>query len=289
MTWAEWCAGGSRIAIQLGGVEREIFRRVEGSGPWLTLLHGWPTSSYDWSHVAPRLAATRKLLAFDFLGFGDSDKPTGHRYDLLEHADTVEAIWRAEGVTETAIAAHDIGVSVAKELLTRVREGKLATRITAVTMSNGILFEDQHRALVIQKLLLNGVLGPILSRLSTEGIFRGQFANAFTKEHRLSKAEVHEHWLAIANRGGSKIGGRLIQFIRDGHREGERWAQTIAALPAPTRFIWGMADPVAGAQMIDELVKRVPDANIVRLADVGHYPHISAPDQVADAILEHLT
>jgi pimeloyl-ACP methyl ester carboxylesterase len=78
-TWAEWCAGGSRIDVEIGGVARQIFRRIDGDGAWLTLLHGWPTSSFDWAHVAPQLATRRKLLAFDFLGFGDSDKPTAIR------------------------------------------------------------------------------------------------------------------------------------------------------------------------------------------------------------------
>ena len=50
-----------------------LFCRVEGDGPWLTLLHGFPTSSWDWSRVAPDLARSHRLLGFDFLGFGDSD------------------------------------------------------------------------------------------------------------------------------------------------------------------------------------------------------------------------
>ena len=77
---------------------------VRVAGPWLTLLHGFPTSSWDWAPVAPALAARYRLLALDFLGFGASAKPRRHRYRIAEQADLVEALWRHHGVTSTALS-----------------------------------------------------------------------------------------------------------------------------------------------------------------------------------------
>src|SRR3712207_5405188 len=94
---AEWWRGGERIQ---GPGGHAIFVRVDGpdDAPPVTFLHGFPTSSWDWLPVVERLRGERRLLTFDFLGFGDSDKPRGHRYSLVEQADVTEAVWRHVGV-----------------------------------------------------------------------------------------------------------------------------------------------------------------------------------------------
>src|SRR5262249_62054689 len=89
-----WLASGERIEIDLESGSWHVFVRTAGSGPWLTLLHGFPTSSWDWAAVARLLEPTFRVLAFDFLGFGDSDKPRDHEYSIDEQADLTEVLWR---------------------------------------------------------------------------------------------------------------------------------------------------------------------------------------------------
>src|SRR5262245_10307945 len=104
---SEWFDSGERIELKMEGWLKaySIFCRVEGSGDWLTLLHGFPTCSLDWERIREPLAASHRLLLFDFLGFGDSDKPTDHIYSIHEQADIVEALWAKFGVTETGLVA----------------------------------------------------------------------------------------------------------------------------------------------------------------------------------------
>ena len=128
-----------------GGAQREIFVRRLGSGPPMTLLHGFPSSSHDWAKVAPALAERHALLMPDFLGFGASEKPRDHEYSLHEQADLVEALWAHEGSQATMLVAHDYAVSVAQELLARRAEGKLAVDLRAVHLLNGGLYPDLHR------------------------------------------------------------------------------------------------------------------------------------------------
>src|SRR5258706_10587872 len=113
--WQDWRDRGARIAIELAGASHQVARHLDGAGPWLTLIHGFPGSSYDWADIWPALAARRRLLAVDLLGYGDSDKPTDHDYSLVEHADQIEAVWRVTGVERTTIVAHDIGMSITQE------------------------------------------------------------------------------------------------------------------------------------------------------------------------------
>ena len=72
--------------------DREIWvRRRPGAGPPLLLLHGFPSSSYDWRALLEALPG-REALAFDFLGFGLSEKPRDHLYSLMWQADLVSEL-----------------------------------------------------------------------------------------------------------------------------------------------------------------------------------------------------
>jgi pimeloyl-ACP methyl ester carboxylesterase len=107
-----WWAGGRRLPVQLDGERHDIFIRTSGSGPFVTLLHGFPASSYEWAGVVTALASGHSVLVVDFLGCGNSSKPPGHRYSVFEQADLVEALWRDLEIPRSAIVAYDYGAIV---------------------------------------------------------------------------------------------------------------------------------------------------------------------------------
>ena len=58
---------------------------VDGEGPLVVFLHGFPESSYSWRHQMAALAPRFRVVAPDMRGYGDSDKPEGIKaYDLKE-------------------------------------------------------------------------------------------------------------------------------------------------------------------------------------------------------------
>jgi pimeloyl-ACP methyl ester carboxylesterase len=280
---AEWWAGGARIP---GPGGHRVFVRTGGpdGAPLLTFLHGFPTSSLDWAGMFDRLGGERRLLALDFLGFGDSDKPKPHRYSLLEQADAVEAAWRHFGVERTALVAHDYGVSVAQELLARRDDRDLPVEVTAAAFLNGGMIPSLHRALPVQRLLAHRLSGPVLTRLVTERTFTRGLRRVIARP--LADAELHEHWLALVNRGGRDLAHPLLAYIEERLTYAARWEQAIARADVPLRFVWGPLDPVSGAHMLAELRLRRPDAAIAELAGVGHYPQLEDPDAVARQLRE---
>src|SRR5271165_6946926 len=181
----DWCRSGKRI--ELGG--HQIFTRDRGGqGPPLLLLHGYPSSSYDWRH-AFELLPHRRITSFDFLGFGLSDKPRDHLYSLHAHADTVEAIAERYGAEPVVLVAHDMGTSVATELLARDLEGRLPLTLAAVLLFNGSMVIERASLTISQK-LLRSRLGPLAARLSNERTFRAQFARIFSDDHPLNAEEA---------------------------------------------------------------------------------------------------
>lgn len=281
-----WVAAGERRPVDLPLGRREIFVRTAGDGAWCMLLHGFPTASSDWGDVWDDLAARRRVLAFDFLGFGDSDKPADHDYTIHEQADLTEALWRQLGITETALVAHDYGVSVAQELLARQADDVLAARITNVVFMNGGLFPELHRPQPGQLALLDPDMGPKIADMITAETFGQSLRPTYGREP--SPELLHEQWQAVVRRDGHRIGHRLIQYIRDRQRHADRWVQALETATVPRAFVWGMLDPVSGAHMAERIEERLPDAALLRLADVGHWPQLEAPDLVRLELRTHV-
>src|SRR5262249_53977895 len=73
------------------------------------VLHGFPTCSWDFADVIDRLARRRRVVAFDFLGHGLSEKPAEYGYSLMEQADSVAYVARAFGLERVHLFSHDMG------------------------------------------------------------------------------------------------------------------------------------------------------------------------------------
>jgi len=91
------------------------------------VLHGFPTSSYDFHFVIDSLAAKRRVLALDMLGYGLSDKPDV-AYTMALQADIVAAFVADAGVERLALLTHDMGDTVGGELPGAPAGGHLAGR-----------------------------------------------------------------------------------------------------------------------------------------------------------------
>jgi len=291
MTVTEWYGGGARTPVALPSGTWSVFTRLEGrtAAPWCTLFHGFPTSSWDWHAVWPALTARRRTLAFDFLGFGDSDKPPDHTYSIHEQADLAVAVWRMHDVTRTDLVVHDYGVSVAQEILARDADGTLGVALDSVTFLNGGVYPDLHRPQPSQLMLLDPVQGPKLGELITGETFAHALRATYAPGRQPSDAELAAQWETVSRRDGHRIGHRLIQYIRDRERHAERWVAALETTRVPRHFLWGMLDPVSGAHMAARLAEHLPAVDLVRLDDVGHWPQLEAPDAVSAHLERILT
>ncbi len=282
----QWWSAGEHVGLRLGADERSIFVRRLGSGPSLTLLHGFPSSSFDWAAVAPALAEQRTLLIPDFLGFGASEKPREHAYSLHEQADLVEALWAREGVDTTVVVAHDYAVSVAEELLARRAEGGLAVELQRVLLLNGGVYPDLHRPQPTQTALLDPQQGPQLSAMINEELFVAGLAPTFAAGFDAARDSA-DMWQTISRDGGAQIMHLLIRYMSDREAHGERWVAALEQTGVPLSFVWGMLDPVSGAHMAERIRERLPDAPLLALERVAHWPSLEAPGEVARAVLAY--
>ena len=85
-------------------------RDYAGDGPAFVLLHGFPDNAHIYDDLIPHLvAAGRRTVAVEFLGFGASDKPAGAPYSFPQQVGDVEAVVDALGLDAVVPVAHDAG------------------------------------------------------------------------------------------------------------------------------------------------------------------------------------
>ena len=82
---------------------------------------------------------------------------------------------------------------------------------------------------------------------------------------------------------------RTIRYIEDRRAEEERFTGAIERHPSPLGVVWGALDPIAVYDMTARLLAARPDATLITLDDVGHYPMVEDPDGFATAVLDLLT
>jgi pimeloyl-ACP methyl ester carboxylesterase len=276
-----------------GGDEEYRGRRIHlfgrgGRGPLLLFLHGFPSSSYDW-RLLLELETEHAVLAPDFLGFGLSEKPRDHDYTLHWQADLSEELVRRHGDRRPVfLVAHDMGTSVANELMARDLDGSLEMEIAGGLLLNGSMVQGAASPTLGQR-VLRGRLGPLVSRLSSERFFRQQFGSVFSRGHPLTDEEAMDQWALICAGGGRTLNHKTIRYMEERFRHAERWHGAIRDFSKPVSIAWGMLDPVATERVLDAVLALRPSAPLTRFEDLGHYPQIEDPERLAAAIRGALT
>ena len=235
-----WFAGGQRVGydpearatIAARDAPLKVFVRREGDiAHAVTFLPGFPDGSFGWAKVRPQLphAAEMPKLFFDYVGMGDSEKPEDYAYSTAERTDLVEAIWRDLSVHSTTLVAFDFSSLVVLEHLRRRLERLEQNKpvggpaIRGVFIFNGGLFTDGHTH--------PWYTTPILRRLPRRArrrlgrsftLFKMMVGVMWSKEYRVTDAEVRELNNAITRHNGGFYTGAAAGFVADHKAQGDR-------------------------------------------------------------------
>jgi pimeloyl-ACP methyl ester carboxylesterase len=260
----------------------------------LLILHGFPTSSFDYTAVLDSLRRGRRVLLIDGLGYGLSAKPDMH-YTLALQADLVIAFVAALGVDRLALLTHDVGDTVGGELLARRAEGAWAIDVTRRVVTNGSIYIEQAHLTNGQQLLLSlpdEKLPP--DSPVTAASLRRSLCDTFSAATSMPAEGSPDDLLGtsveqIMREEGHLVLTRLIRYIEERRQNQSRFTGAIESDPSPLHIVWGLDDPIAVTSMVDTLAAARPDATVVRLEGVGHYPMVEAPDRFLAAALVGLS
>ncbi|XP_027558911.1 mesoderm-specific transcript homolog protein isoform X2 [Neopelma chrysocephalum] len=280
-----WRASGTFFTYK----GRNIFYRdsggAVGSSDVVILLHGFPTSSYDWSKIWEGLTQRfHRVIALDFLGFGFSDKP----------ANVVEGLARHLGLQRHRInlLAHDYGDTVAQELLHRYEHNKTGSiLINSLCLSNGGIFPETNHPRFIQKLLQNGgLLSPLLLRLMNFFFFSRGLGAVFGPHTQPSQAEFWDMWTAVRNNDGNLVMDSVLQYINERKQHSDHWVGALVSTSVPLHLIYGPLDPVNPHPEFLQLYRKLLPMSTVSVLDdhISHYPQLEDPTGFLNSYLNFI-
>jgi pimeloyl-ACP methyl ester carboxylesterase len=249
--------------------------------PILLLIHGFPTSSYDFHLLWPELAETHRLIAFDMLGYGYSAKPANWDYSIFQQADIAEALLKAKGIHTCQVLTHDVGDTVGQELIARDVDGQLSFKAEKVVLLNGGLFPETHRAILVQKLMLSP-LGFLFTRLMKKAKLRASLRSVCSPS--LREEDIDAAWTLVAHNQGNLRMHKLIQYMRERRENRDRWVGALQNARMPLVLIDGVDDPISGEHMVQRFEELVPGHTVVRLQGLGHYPHLEDAPKVLSVL-----
>jgi pimeloyl-ACP methyl ester carboxylesterase len=278
-----WQSAGRYVEV----AGHRLFAVERGSGPVLVLVHGFPTSSYDYRALIERLAAHFRCIAFDFPGYGLSDKPVAYSYSLFQQADAMEALLRALGVARARVVCHDMGTSVMCELLARREEGRLGFELEHVTFTNGSMLQWLADITPFQKLLAsNETLAQAIELCSQipGSMVAGLRGLTRRKEAISADDEVVIRELLVHDDGHLRLPA-LAGYMRERYVNKERWIGALTRSAERVSIVWATEDPIANLAMGRALHALLPAAPYIELDGVGHFVTFEDPDRVAAAVL----
>jgi pimeloyl-ACP methyl ester carboxylesterase len=262
------------------------YHLTEKADEVLLCLHGFPASSFDYHKIWDDLAKEFAVLSFDLIGYGFSAKPLDFNYTTANQVDALQALLEHLEIRRVHILAHDYGNTITQELLARDAENRLDFSIRSICMLNGALFPETHRPILAQKILISP-LGFLFGKLISDRVFKKSLASVFGAKTQPTAAELEDFAYLFNYNKGKRIAHKLIRYMTERAKFRARWVGALETLKPPFRMINGSADKVSGAHLVKRFREVVPNqTDIIELENIGHFPHLEAPEIVLNIFFE---
>lgn len=285
---SEWKESGEYISY--GSFQHQLFVKQIGdptavADKTLLLIHGFPESSYSYHSVVNGLLQVfDRIVLFDMLGYGLSDKPIkDYTYSLFEQADTVFQVWKHFGIKGGHMLSHDMGDSVATEIVARHENGLMpawfSDGLKSLTFTNGSMILELAKLRITQKILLSKY-GSVLKNLTTFQLFNQQVRSAHGNQN-LSAEEIQILWEGNTLQDGHRKTYLTIKYLNDRKRfEKTRWLPALTQTKLPIHICWGDEDAVAKVEMAYYLKEHIcKDATLTIMKGLGHFCQLGSPEK----------
>jgi haloalkane dehalogenase len=238
---------------------RVYVRDYKGAGPAFALMHGFPDNLQIWDDLIPYLVAGgQRVVTFDFLGFGASDKPSGATYSFKQQLGDLEAVVEVLALDKIVPVAHDSSGPAAINFAIE-HPDRLAMAIAQTPEQFGWLLTWQQRKFLdalpdAQKPHFNTFLGPLIS----------------------------ENFIAQPSSGPAFV-QMAAQFF-DALEQNAKRLPELKALDVPVKLIWGQYDPYITVAVAGRRQSQLKHASLT-VVPAGHWLQVDQPAQVAKVML----
>ncbi|RCU44377.1 alpha/beta hydrolase [Haloplanus salinus] len=275
-SYAEWTAAQETTAVTVDGHELDVAYYDEGSGDPVVFLHGIPTNSYLWRDVIGPIAAERRVIVPDMIGYGNSSMFDGFDRSIRAQEEMITELLSALDVESPSLVGHDLGGGVFLRYAAHHPDA-----VDELVLSNSIAYDSWPIQLITDLGL------PETARETGVEELQAMLDDLF--RDTLSGSEHSEAFLdGMTTPWDSEAG--VTSLVRNAISTNTNHTTEIdpATIEARTLLLWGADDQFQSIEWAERLQADIQTAELIGLDDANHWVMEDRPDAYRDELADFL-
>jgi haloalkane dehalogenase len=263
-------------------------REYAGAEPAIVLMHGFPDNLHLYDRLVPHLSPPRHVVTFDFLGWGNSDKPLGYPYTAKNQQGDLDAVIKQLHLGQAVLVAHDASGPPAIDWALE-HPDQVATLVLLNTYYCAMpTLRPPEAIFLFSTPVIRSVARPV-SQALRHFVFRRMYWWQVGKFFR--DAEIRDQFVPLlyqqfdATPSARPAFFSLNEDLRPTIRAGSRAIAELAKFKRPVRIIFGAGDPYLNRGVAQSFHELFPASDLFLLPGAQHFVQMDEPEEVARLIL----
>jgi haloalkane dehalogenase len=272
--------------------EYRIFaREYAGEEPAIILMHGFPDNLHLYDRLLPYLSG-RRVVTFDFLGWGGSDKPPGYAYTAKNQEGDLDAVIRQLKLGKVTLVAHDASGPPAIDWARRHPDQVAALVLLNTYYCTMPTLRPPEAIFLFSTPIIRNVARRV-AEMFNHYIFRRMYRWQVGRFFR--DAEIRNQFVPLlyqqfeATPSARQAFFRLNEDLLGTVRDGTKTAPKLKEFRRPVRIIFGAGDPYLNKGVAQRFHELFPESELFLLPDARHFVQMDEPEEVARLILSTRT
>ncbi|MDW3646930.1 MAG: alpha/beta fold hydrolase [Bacteroidia bacterium] len=252
-----------------------------GEGEVLLLLHGWPTSSWLYRDLMPKLSENNRVIALDLPGFGLSDKRIEDSFSFNYYLRHIDGFLEALSIDKISLTVHDLGGPIGMLWAVRNQE-----RLQKLVLLNTLVFPEM--SWMVKLFGLATVMPLVNTWLAGPAGIRFSMRFGVQQKEKLTPEVLKPYQEPFVDRKDRKVLLKAIQRMSPkGFKE---IAQKLPELKHPVRLIYGENDRILPdvAQTMARVKEILPQSEMSSIPNCGHFLQEEVAEEIADEMLKFM-
>ena len=271
------------------GQHRIYVREYPGEEPTIVLMHGFPDNLHLYDRLFPYLSPARRVITFDFLGWGTSDKPSRYPYTATNQVGDLDAVVTGLQLQQVVLVAHDASGPPAIDWALDHSE-RVAGLVLLNTYYCAMPTLRSPEAIWLFSTPVVRTIARPMSRLFGDWLFRRMYQWQVGRFFR--DAEIRERFVPLLYQQFDAAPSARPAFFRLNEDLLSTVRSRTQALPRlrefrrPVRIIFGDADPYLNTGVARRFNELFPTSELFLVPGARHFVQLDEPAQVGRLILD---